>query len=307
MSTVKKDDEIRRACGLLIIEVINSNPNGDPDRESDPRQRIETDDRGKISPVSFKRKLRDLVQSDLNENNRGPVWDIISRKFNPVLDPEKFCILENRDRKRKEIIDMDRDKFIDKYWDGRVFGNTFLEDKQSASKKDLGKFIKTGVAQFGVGLSIAPIKIERETITNKAGVEEGKDRGMAPLGSRYVQHGVYCMPFFINPSSAVHSGCTHIDLDLMMNLIPYAYSHNHSAARSFVGIRHAWYMEHKSPLGSCSDFKLIDTLTPKRKGDDSEKPSMSWQDYDVPTDLPQELKMRLADFRDLMDSVEASD
>ena len=51
----------KRGVVLLILEVINSNPNGDPDRESDPRQRL--DERGEISPVSFKRKLRDLVEN----------------------------------------------------------------------------------------------------------------------------------------------------------------------------------------------------------------------------------------------------
>ena len=48
---------MNRATGLLVIEVINSNPNGNPDQESDPRQR--PDERGMISPVSYKRKLRD--------------------------------------------------------------------------------------------------------------------------------------------------------------------------------------------------------------------------------------------------------
>ena len=50
---------IPRATGLLIIAAENVNPNGDPDRESDPRQRNH-DNRGYISGVSFKRKLRDL-------------------------------------------------------------------------------------------------------------------------------------------------------------------------------------------------------------------------------------------------------
>jgi CRISPR/Cas system type I-B associated protein Csh2 (Cas7 group RAMP superfamily) len=45
--------EIKRATGLLVIEVVNSNANGDPDRESDPRQR--PNGIGEISPVSFKR------------------------------------------------------------------------------------------------------------------------------------------------------------------------------------------------------------------------------------------------------------
>ena len=52
-------NELKRVTGLLVIEVVNSNPNGDPDRESDPRQR--PNGRGEISPVSFKRKLRDLI------------------------------------------------------------------------------------------------------------------------------------------------------------------------------------------------------------------------------------------------------
>ena len=53
------NSELKRATGLLVIEVVNSNANGDPDRESDPRQR--PNGLGEISPVSFKRKLRDLL------------------------------------------------------------------------------------------------------------------------------------------------------------------------------------------------------------------------------------------------------
>ena len=51
--------ELNRMTGLLVLEVINSNPNGDPDRDSDPRQR--DNGIGEISPVSVKRKLRDLI------------------------------------------------------------------------------------------------------------------------------------------------------------------------------------------------------------------------------------------------------
>src|ERR1043166_7502111 len=72
---------IVRATGLLVIEVINSNPNGDPDRESDPRQR--PDGRGEISPVSFKRKLRDLV-----DDKAGPVWVALQKELK--LTDEQF-------------------------------------------------------------------------------------------------------------------------------------------------------------------------------------------------------------------------
>lgn len=281
----KNDVQIMRATGLLVIEVINSNPNGDPDRESDPRQR--PDGRGEISPVSFKRKVRDLI-----ENKEGPVWQDIASSFAPKLDDIKFQILESRGRNREEIKKLPEQDFKDRYWDGRIFGNTFLEEGASTS-------IKTGVVQFGLGVSSGPVIVERMTNTNKAGVQEGKDRGMAPLGYRIVQHGVYCMPFFVNPTAATKSGCTKEDIALLLKVIPHAYSHTASYVRPFVGIRHAWYIEHKSRLGSCSDFELIAAMTPK-KTLEPEKPSNSWDEYDVPTKLPEDLGNKIALIRDLM-------
>lgn len=279
--------QIMRATGLLIIEVINSNPNGDPDRESDPRQR--PDGLGEISPVSFKRKLRDLV-----EDKQGPVWTEFCKTLE--ISKDDFDILESRGRNRREITELlnkDFGGFKKKYWDGRVFGNTFLEEGSSTT-------IKTGVVQFGMGLSIAPVVIERHTNTNKSGVQEGLDRGMAPMAYRIVQHGIYCMPFFVNPSAAHKTGCTTKDIDLLLALIPHAYAHTRSYVRPNVEILHAWYMEHKSPLGSCSDFKLIDALTPKKK-DQPETASQSRSDYNIPVELPAELQAKLGVVKDLME------
>lgn len=276
MATATKND-VQRVTGLLIIEVINSNPNGDPDRDSDPRQR--PDWRGEISPVSFKRKLRDLV-----EDKDGIVWKELSQELK--LDDAEFGVLESRGRDRKVIEGQIKDgSFSGAYWDGRVFGNTFLEEGSSGS-------IRTGVVQIGLGISVAPIEISRHTNTNKSGVQEGKDRGMAPMGYRFVPHGVYCMPFFVNPSTALKSGCTQRDIDLMKKLIPHAYSHTRSHARPMVEIRHAWVMTHKSQLGSCSDFTLIDALTPTKKSE-PDSASTSWNDYDVPTELPEVLAAKV--------------
>jgi len=296
------DNTIKRATGLLIIEVVNSNPNGDPDRESDPRQR--PNGLGEISPVSLKRKLRDLVE------DQGNVFNTICEKLS--LEKEEFKILESRGRIRSQIIaemgnnikEFDQQEFlkspfVKKYWDARLFGNTFLEEGGNKG------YIKTGVAQFAMGLSITPILIQRHTNTNKAGVEEGKTQGMAPLAYRVVEHGVYCMPFYINPSHAHKSGCTQKDVDLLKALIPYAYDHTRSAIRPDVRIRHSWYMEHQDPLGSCADWKLIDALTPKRKRDNPMQPlqpSMSWSDYEVPSMLPADLKEKVS-FEDLMRNI----
>lgn len=278
---------MNRATGLLIIEVTNSNPNGNPDQESDPRLR--PDERGMISPVSFKRKLRDLV-----EDKEGPVWQQTAAGFTTALADDGYAILESRGRRREEISALTSEEFMRRYWDGRVFGNTFLEKEASNS-------IRTGVVQFGMGVSVCPVEVERMTTTNKAGVQTGLDRGMAPLSYRIVLHGVYAMPYFVNPTAARKSGCTDNDIELMKRLIPHAYAHTASYIRPMVTLRHAWHIEHKSALGSCPDHLLIEALTPKR-ADDSKKdePSQNWADYSVPEKLPAELAARVSSVTDLV-------
>ncbi len=290
------NSEIKRATGLLVIEVVNSNPNGDPDRESDPRQR--PNGQGEISPVSFKRKVRDLVGE-----HDSPFFQSLPTKYKD--NPENYCILESRGRDRKEIQkemgdlkSFDQAKFLNstfvkKYWDARVFGNTFLEEGG-----DKG-YLKTGVVQVGMGLSISPISIVRHTNTNKAGVQEGKNAGMAPLAYRVVEHGVYCMPFFVNPNYAHKSGCTADDIELLKLVIPYAYDLNRSFIRPDVRLRHAWYIEHKNILGSCPDYLLFEALTPQRIGNASDA-SDSWADYQDRSSLPEDLLSRVESCVDLV-------
>jgi len=289
---------IKRATGLLVIEVVNSNPNGDPDRESDPRQR--PNGTGEISPVSFKRKLRDLL-----EDSDSVFFKSLPKKYSE--HPDEYRILESRGRDRaaisKEMGDNGKEKydagkfmqseFVKKYWDARVFGNTFLEEGG-----DKG-FIKTGVVQFGVGTSISPVSIIRHTNTNKSGVQEGKNAGMAPLGFRIVEHGVYTMPFFVNPNYAGKTGCKSDDIELLKLLVPSAYDLNRSAIRPDVRLRHAWYIEHNNSLGSCPDFLLLEALTPRRINNVAD-PSSSWGDYEDKTSLPAELLGKVSSVVDLM-------
>lgn len=86
--------ELKRATGLLVIEVVNSNPNGDPDRESDPRQR--PNGLGEISPVSFKRKLRDLL-----DDHDAPFFRALPEQFSG--NPDHYFILEHRGLVDSEI------------------------------------------------------------------------------------------------------------------------------------------------------------------------------------------------------------
>jgi CRISPR/Cas system type I-B associated protein Csh2 (Cas7 group RAMP superfamily) len=134
-----------------------------------------------------------------------------------------------------------------------------------------------------VGVSVAPIEIEFQTWTNKSGVEKGKDRGMAPMAFRVVKHGLYAVPFFVNPTQARKTGCTKADVDLMLHLLKYAYSHTRSVIRTQVEILHAHAVQHKDPLGSFSDFALLDALTPKRVPNADKPSEQLTPDYEVPT------------------------
>jgi CRISPR-associated protein Csd2 len=283
---------IPRVTGLLVIEVRNSNPNGDPDRESDPRTRGH-DGRGMISDVSFKRKLRELVLA-----KSGPVWQQL--KSSLALDDESFGIHVDQDTRRQEkAAKGDKKKSLSGgHWDVRVFGSTSLEEGDS--------FIRTGVAQFSLAVSAAKVRIQRDTNTVKANVDVSKDtdRGMAPLGFRVVEHGVYAMPFLINPTAAAKSECTPQDIELLCRLIPYAYAHNASRIRPLVEVRHAWYFEHASTLGSCSDFAIIDALTPTKAS--PEEPSTTWDEYGydgdkILTTLKQKYAGKFKHFGDLTD------
>lgn len=269
----KSTNNVPRITGLLILEVRKSNPNGDPERESSPRQR--PDAKGEISPVSVKRKLRDLVLE-----KDGIVWRQVRTRLG-IQDDQRFQILESRGRKRDEIKKLMEgpngqlsQAFKDAYWDGRLFGNTFLEEGG-------GDTIRAGVAHFGVGVSVAPIEIEFSTWTNKAGVEVGKDRGMAPMAFRVVKHGVYAVPFFVNPNLAHKTGCADLDVRLMLELLPLAYAHTRSVVRTMVDVVHAHVFTHANPLGSLSDFALLDALTPRKKSE-ADKPSDSLDDYTIP-------------------------
>ncbi len=301
MENLKHQNDIRipRATGLLIIVVENSNPNGDPDQESDPRRRSH-DNRGMITGVSFKRKVRDLV---LRKDE--VVWPEVAEAFGISSKDGiwsqgdlQFDILERRDINRQEVNELLNEQHLNnfkrRFWDARVFGNTFLEEGMQDT-------VRSGVAHFVLGISVAPVRIHRLTKTKLAPAQSGRDgaegptRGMAPLAHRVVEHAVYTMPFFVNPTGAngeKGTGCQPLDIALMLKLFRYAYPHTKSDIRPLVEVRHAWYAEHEDGLGSFSEFDFIERLTPRRKGGNRNEPSVSGvpllEQYDIPQTIGDE-------------------
>lgn len=272
------DRELHRGTGLLWIEVINSNPNGNPDQDSEPRQR--SDERGEISPVSYKHKIRELIAY-----KEGPIWKEVSAELG--IKPEEadhYDILEQKSTKRNDVKKMSSQEFLDRYWDARVFGSTFLEGKSkeeadAAGKSQAGTFINTGVVQFGLGLSLSPINVERMTTTKVLPAEEGKGKGMAPLAFRIVPYGLYMMPFFVNAAMAGKTQCSYKDIQLLLRMIPYAYEGTASYIRPQINIRHAYYVEHAKARGCYSDFKIIEALTPNPLNPNTAASSI--KDYDT--------------------------
>jgi len=169
------------------------------------------------------------------------VWQTVAGSFAPRLEDEEFDILEKRGRSREKILAEVKDgSFAGLYWDARVFGIRSWKSRRS--------WIKTGVVQFGMGISVAPVEVERLTLTNKSGYRKARiaewrhwDTGGATRG---VRDAVLC-----ESDGSAEVGVQEARPEVMMKLVPHAYSHTASFVRPDVRVRHAWYAEHKSPLG----------------------------------------------------------
>lgn len=281
-------DPTRAGTGLLVVEISMSNLNGDPDRESDPRT-IETitGEIGLVSDVSIKRKVRDMVLF-----KEGPIWQSISKHLE--ISSQGFDLLERPDRNRTEIGSLSQVEFFSRFWDARVFGSNFLPENVS-KKPGKGKNNRVkegsetehqgsthtyaGPVAFSWGKTLAPISIIRATCTNISPVQEGKSRGMAPESYRVVEHAVYVVPFTYSPHNGHKTGVTATDLELMLQLLPHLGLLS-SRTRPQVNVRHVYYAQHDSALGSIAPYKILEALTPKVR---TNTPTKSWADYDDAT------------------------
>jgi len=272
---VSGQDSVKRAAGLLVIECKNSNANGDPDVGGGPRVRY--DEISLISDVSVKRKLRNMIL------DRGEYYKVLVKSLG--LDGDRFQILEDPSRDKPAIHELIHSKgvdaFHDRYWDARVFGNTFLEENKTAKSRGAASkiHIRTGPVVFAWGESIAPVIVDTQTCTNMSGVQEGKDCGMAPDRAQQVKHAIYAMPFYIDPFLADKTCCSAQDIEVLMRLIPHIYSSCRCTTRPEVQLLHAYYFETVSKFGG-HEMDLVKSLRPVKK--DVSNPSSSSDEYSFP-------------------------
>lgn len=275
------NNDVKKVTGVMILEAVMSNPNGDPDNEGAPR--VLSDGRGHIHNVSIHRKIRDIV-----DDKEGVYWKEIKQKHSDEdtsksADKEtqkpEYAVFEQRGVDDNAAVEMLKEengvnKFLNKYWDVRVFGSTFLQEGNNG-------FTNTGVCKVFDGLSIAPIISEPKTMTTKKGKQEGKDRGMAPGAYKVVEHAVYVVPFEVNPADAHKTQCTQKDVDIFLAALPYVYDIK-SLVRKDVRILNAFAITHKKKLGSIPSHEIFNFFKPKKLTDISQ-PSTSLDEYELKT------------------------
>lgn len=275
--------------GLVIIDVENSNPNGDPDMGGKPRVNI--DGEGIISHVASKRKIRDILQ---NEELRKEIFGNIKASSGiEIQENIGVEILESHEAKGKacenirSLAALPVDVLTGRFIDIRLFGVTLLtsnqneadegnenadgevteeskKGKKAKKEKVENNVIFAGPIQFVPAKSICKIDITTQTLTKKTGVTEGKDRGMAPDAMSFVNHGLYVMKFNYRPVQGEKVNTTEDDLKIFFETLPKMFM-NTSLNRSNVTVKSVMVGVHNSRIGSFNPFDFYSKVTPKAK------------------------------------------
>jgi CRISPR-associated protein Csd2 len=258
---------------VMIYDVENGNPNGDPDAGNMPRIDPETG-HGIVTDVCIKRKIRNYVDA-LKEGEEG--FDIYIKQDNIFLNDKTSVALD----KTKEVKDKTqrsigaREIMCAKYYDIRAFGAvlTAFTKKESGLWNSSGQV--RGPVQLTFGKSVTPIVPSEITITrlsisdekelkeaDKNGAESGKSNTM---GRKYiVPYGLYRQEGFISANLAQKiTGFSEDDLNLLWEAIIGMFEFDRSAARGKMALRELIVFKHASELGNAPSNKLLDLVTVK--------------------------------------------
>ena len=292
---------------VLLFDVENGNPNGDPDAGNMPRIDPETG-YGLVTDVCLKRKLRNYVQ-DVKED--APGWRIYIKDGVPLnrSDNEGFASvgIENAaaDKKLKETVkaarqkdaDLDRkirDYMCSQFFDVRTFGAVMTTMVKGAL--NCGQV--RGPVQLGFARSVDPIFQQEVTITRVAITTEADNEVKGTeMGRKYiVPYALYRCEGYISANLARKvTGFSEEDLQLLWQALLNMFENDHSAARGKMAVRELIVFRHECELGCAPAHKLFDKVAVQRKEDVAY--ARSYDDYTVTIDdtLPDGVTMeRLA-------------
>ena len=272
---------------VILFDVENGNPNGDPDAGNMPRVDPETG-YGLVTDVCLKRKIRNYVET-AKEGEKG--YRIYIKDGVPLntsekeacayggVDPEKLKSLK---REEKEKIDLElRDFMCKNFYDIRTFGavmTTFVKGALNCGQV-------RGPVQLGFARSIDPILPQEVTITRVAiTTEADAEKKGTEMGRKYiVPYGLYRAEGYVSANLARKTtGFSQEDLDLLWTAILNMFENDHSAARGKMAVRELIVFRHDTELGCAPAHKLFELVHVSHK--DGVAVPRSYADYTVTVD-----------------------
>jgi CRISPR-associated protein Csd2 len=279
---------------VLIFDVQDGNPNGDPDAGNLPRVDAETGN-GIVTDVCLKRKVRNYVQMtqgavtgyDIFIKEKAILNDLIGGGYAALgVDLEKAPADEKDGKKRNEKgvgqngeIPRARDQMCKAYFDIRTFGAVMSTGPNAGQVR--------GPVQLTFGRSVDPIvslehSITRMAVTTKEDSEKqsGDNRTMGRKNT--VPYGLYVAHGFVSAHLAKQTGFGEDDLALLWKALESMFEHDRSAARGLMATRKVVFFKHKDALGNAPAHQLFERVKIERK--DSSKPARAFSDYSVTLD-----------------------
>jgi CRISPR-associated protein Csd2 len=298
---------------VLLFDVENGNPNGDPDAGNMPRIDPETN-HGLVTDVCLKRKVRNFVQlaeglkqdHDIFVKEKAVLNSQIRRPYEEDEATKEALALWEAWKKNKKLPkpskhyeDVAKEWMCKNFYDVRTFGAVMSTGDKEQSDEDSSKIRKTagqvrGPVQLAFARSIEPVTPLDVTITRMAVANEkdaeaqgGDNRTMGR--KHIVPYGLYRAEGFISAPLAAQTGFSDADLELFWQALTQMFDHDHSAARGKMSARRLIVFKHDSALGSAPAHKLFD-LVKVARATDASAPARTFADYAVSVDkagLPQ--------------------
>lgn len=289
---------------VLLFDVKDGNPNGDPDAGNLPRIDAETG-HGLVTDVCLKRKVRNYVGLKLEE--QAPYGIFVKEKaiLNNTIEQAYISLNINLnetptdpgDGKKRNKTGQGQGKEIDRakrfmcqnFFDIRTFGAVLSTGANAGQVR--------GPVQLTFARSVDPIVSLEHSITRMAVATEAEAEKQGgdnrTMGRKFtVPYGLYLAHGFVSAPLANQTGFSEDDLDLMWEALENMFEHDRSAARGLMGTRKLIIFEHSSKMGDVSVQKLLDAITVKRV--DESKPARDYSDYLVSIDkemIPQSVKL----------------
>jgi CRISPR-associated protein Csd2 len=254
---------------IVLFDVMNGNPNGDPDAGNMPRVDAETGI-GIVTDVCLKRKIRNYVTAwaEITGNAEGHRIYIQEKVPLNQVDKEALKYIGVDDIKEINKTEKDIDSKIcrymcDNFYDIRTFGavmTTFVTGALNCGQV-------RGPVQFGFAHSIDEIVPQEISITRLAITkEEDAEKKRNEFGRKYiVPYGLYQVEGYISANLAKKTGFTEDDLDLLWKAIINMFEDDHSAARGNMSVRKLIVFKHDSIMGNAPSYKLFELVHVQKK------------------------------------------